>query len=72
MGIFVKITIDGETCIGSEVCGKCVDVCPVSIFKPHTGVPIIAPEYEDECILCNVCLESCEPSAISIQKLYET
>lgn len=68
---FIKLEIDFGTCLGSDKCGKCVEVCPVNIFVPHEDHPSVAETNEDECTLCNLCLEACEVEAIIIHKLYE-
>jgi NAD-dependent dihydropyrimidine dehydrogenase PreA subunit len=71
MGIFINVKIDYETCLGPENGGQCVGVCPVSIFEPSEAKVVVQDENEDECILCNLCLDKCQASAISITKLYE-
>ena len=71
MGEFIKVDIDFKACTGIGKCGKCVRVCPVNIFKAGDKDPYIAEPNEDECILCELCTQSCKPKAITISKLYE-
>lgn len=71
MGVFIKVNIDPDKCLGMEKCGKCIQQCPVNIFEKQVDIPGIAAGNEDECTLCDICLSACEPSAISIDKLYE-
>ena len=71
MGIFIQVEIDREKCLGPEKSGECARVCPVNIFEVQEGRIVVLEENEDECILCNLCLDKCQPSAISINKLYE-
>ena len=71
MGIFVKVEVDKSKCSGCEECGKCVRVCPVSIFAPQEDLPSVIEDNEDECTLCEMCLHECIPGAIVIRKLYE-
>ena len=71
MGIFIKVDIDEKKCLGPEKSGECVRICPVNIFEAKGGRVVIREENEDECILCNLCLDKCQPSAIAIKKLYE-
>ena len=71
MSEFIHIEIDPELCAGAEECGKCVTVCPVNIFEPGSPLPDISETNEDECTLCELCLQSCAPHAIQIHKLYE-
>lgn len=71
MGIFIKVKIDRKKCLGPEKSGECFRICPVNIFEVKEGQVTINEENEDECILCDLCLEKCQPKAISIKKLYE-
>jgi NAD-dependent dihydropyrimidine dehydrogenase PreA subunit len=71
MGEFIKIEIDGKTCLGISKCGECVVVCPVNVFEAAGGLPSILETNEDECTLCELCLKACSPGAITIHKLYE-
>ena len=71
MSEFIKVTIDSERCSSIEECGKCIQVCPVNIFKSNGDYPKIVEANEDECTLCNLCLQDCEVDAITIHKLYE-
>ncbi|MBV1737527.1 MAG: ferredoxin [Desulfarculus sp.] len=56
--------------MGIDDCGECVKVCPVRIFEGEHGIPSIVQGNEDECILCDQCLEGCAKDAISISKKY--
>ncbi|MEM2983370.1 MAG: ferredoxin [Candidatus Bathyarchaeia archaeon] len=71
MGIFIKVTIDQDKCLGINRSGHCVNICPVNIFEASGDRVIIKEENEDECTLCELCLQKCEPGAISIEKKYE-
>lgn len=71
MGIFIRVKIDQEKCLGAEKSGECVRICPVNIFGVKEGRVLVQEENEDECILCNLCLDKCEASAILIEKLYD-
>ena len=71
MGLFIKLEIDRDKCLALEKCGKCVGVCPVKIFAAQDGWPVSVENNEDECTLCGLCLEVCQPGAIRVRKLYE-
>ncbi|MBU1155372.1 MAG: ferredoxin [Proteobacteria bacterium] len=70
MGYFVEVLISEDKCVGVEACGVCVKVCPVSIFEDQGGMTVIVAKNEDECIMCDQCLDKCEPGAITINKKY--
>jgi ferredoxin len=71
MNIFIKVNIINKKCIGIKECGQCINVCPVSIFDKRANEPIIVQNNEDECTLCDLCLNSCPTDAVQIIKLYE-
>ena len=73
MGLFITIKIDEQTCTGPVTCGRCLSVCPVNIFKAGRtiAIPEIEEENEDECTLCDLCIEACSPRSITILKEYE-
>lgn len=71
MSEFIQVKIDMGRCVGIKKCGRCVAVCPVNIFDNKHGEPVSLEDQEDECTLCQLCLEECQPDAITITKLYE-
>jgi len=71
MSEFIKVEINFVKCLKIDACGRCVNVCPVNIFGIEGNSPAVIYENEDECILCNLCIEACDPGAITIRKLYE-
>ena len=71
MSEFIRIEIDFQKCVGTKECGGCLKVCPVNIFEEESYNPSIIHKNQDECILCDLCLEACNPDAIAIKKLYE-
>ena len=71
MGLFINLEIDLKRCVGISNCGKCLKVCPVQIFENGDKFPVSITENEDECTLCDLCLDICEPVAIKVCRLYE-
>ncbi len=71
MSEFICIEVQPDICAGMSSCGQCVKVCPVNIFEKAENQPRIMEQNQDECTLCNLCLEACKPSAIIIRKLYD-
>jgi NAD-dependent dihydropyrimidine dehydrogenase PreA subunit len=71
MSEFIKLNIDVDKCLGTENCGKCIQVCPVNIFAANGDYPQLVEANEDECTLCELCLQGCEVNAITLYKLYE-
>ena len=71
MGVFIRVEINSDSCAGVNDCGQCIHVCPVGIFKDSAQFPRVDEANEDECTLCGLCLQACEPHAITIRKLYD-
>ena len=71
MAQFISIVVDDSECVGSKECGRCIKVCPVNIFEGSGDIPTIDSEQEDECLLCNLCTDTCNVSAITIRKMYD-
>ena len=71
MGTFIRVEVNETNCLGLTKSGECVRICPVNIFEAKDGKVTVREENEDECTLCNLCLDKCRPSAITIRKLYE-
>ena len=71
MSEFIRVAIDMNRCVGIAQCGQCVRVCPVNIFDREGDVPTMIEENQDECTICDLCLQGCKPEAIVIHKLYE-
>jgi ferredoxin len=69
---FIAVDVDMAACAGIARCGGCVRVCPVTIFQKNGDKPAVVEKNLDECILCELCLQSCDPGAITIRKLYDT
>ncbi len=58
------ITIDQTKC---KVCGECVSICPVEIYKQEGDHIVIG--NTDECSNCQSCISVCEPQAITITEV---
>ena len=58
------IVIDDQKC---KVCGECVGICPVEIYKLENGK--LSVGHTDECSGCQSCVSVCESQAISISEI---
>lgn len=72
MGMFITLEVDHQACreqAGS--CRECVQLCPVDIFAlDERGLAVVVADNEDECILCNQCVERCPANAVTLRRLY--
>ncbi len=70
--LFVRVEVDPQIARQPDIAKKLVEVCPVNIFALDDGGALrIVEENEDECTLCELCLEAAPPGAVRVIKLYE-
>ena len=55
------LSFDADKCIG---CGRCVEVCPHSVFEIDGNKALIADR--DSCMECGACAMNCLASAIEV------
>ncbi len=58
------ITLDDQKC---KVCGECVSICPVEIYKQEGDRIVVGSS--DECSGCQSCVSVCESQAITISEI---
>jgi NAD-dependent dihydropyrimidine dehydrogenase PreA subunit len=72
MPMFVHVEIDDDAAADRELAKKLVEVCPVNIFAQDAqGRAVIVEENEDECVLCDLCVQAAPPGKVRVIKLYE-
>jgi NAD-dependent dihydropyrimidine dehydrogenase PreA subunit len=69
VGKFISLKFDKNQ-ISAEVAERLVAVCPVDIFAFEGSQLVIQPQQEDECTLCELCLDEAPASSLVIHKLY--
>ena len=69
--MFIRVEIEPEAAADRELAKKLVEVCPVNIFDLDAdGRAVVVPENEDECVLCDLCVQAAPPGRVRIVKLY--
>jgi len=72
MSMFIRVEVDPEAAADAELAKKLVEVCPVNIFDLDAdGKAVVVAENEDECVLCDLCVQAAPPGLVRIVKLYE-
>jgi len=72
MPMFVHVEIDRDAAQDRELAKKLVEVCPVNIFElDASGSARIVEENEDECVLCDLCVQAAPAGNVRVIKLYE-
>jgi len=56
------LKLNADKCNG---CGRCVQVCPHSVFKLEGGKSRIVDG--DACMECGACANNCKPEAITVK-----
>jgi Fe-S-cluster-containing hydrogenase component 2 len=69
MGTFIRIEINEELCT-PDWGARLAEICPVNIFSQVGGKIVADPENEDECTLCELCLEIYPTGAVTVHRLY--
>lgn len=68
MGLFITIRIEEHEC--PQGCKMCAEACPVDIFSFDGQKVRVIAENEDECTICEICLQRCPQNCIKIEKNY--
>ena len=71
MSMFIKLEVSAEVASQPDLVSKLVEICPVDIFDQDDGKLRIVDENEDECTLCDLCIEAAPEGAVNVIKLYE-
>lgn len=72
MSMFVRLEIDAAAASDKDLAKKLAEVCPVNIFAvSDSGAAVIVEENEDECVLCDLCVQAAPPGQVRVVKLYE-
>jgi NAD-dependent dihydropyrimidine dehydrogenase PreA subunit len=72
MPMFVHVEIDADAAADAALAKQLVEVCPVNIFALDAqGRAVIVEENEDECVLCDLCVQAAPPGKVRVIKLYE-
>ena len=72
MPMFVHLEIDPDVAADRELAAKLVEVCPVNIFAQDAeGRAVVVEENEDECVLCDLCVQAAPAGKVRVIKLYE-
>lgn len=69
--VFIDVEVDASVASDAALAAKLEEVCPVDIFKASEGGVEIVEQNLDECVLCNLCLETSPPGTVHVKKLYD-
>ena len=72
MPMFVHLEIDPDAAADTELAKKLVEVCPGNSFEQAAdGTCVVVEENEDECVLCDLCVQAAPEGQVRVIKLYE-
>ncbi len=72
MPMFVHLEVDPAAAADTELAKKLVEVCPVNIFEQASdGTCVVVEENEDECVLCDLCVQAAPAGQVRVIKLSE-
>ncbi len=71
--MFIRLEVDPRAAADRDLAKKLVEVCPVNIYDlDDEGKARIVEENEDECVLCDLCVQAAPPGQVRVGKRYET
>ena len=70
--MFIRVEVEPGAARDRDLAKKLAEACPVNIFEQALdgGVRIVE-ENEDECTLCELCLQAAPEGRVRVWKLYE-
>ena len=70
--MFIRVEVDAKAAADADLAKKLVEVCPVNIFDlDGEGKARVVEENEDECVLCDLCVQADPSGGVRVVKLYE-
>ena len=71
--MFIRLEVEPAAAADPELAKKLAEVCPVDIFElDGEGKARVVEENEDECVLCDLCVQAAAPGQVRVVKLYES
>lgn len=71
VAMFIAVDIDPKAAQDKELAKKLVEVCPVNIFATDAqGSATIVESNLDECVLCELCVQTAPAGGVVVTKLY--
>jgi len=70
MGVFIKVRVN-EGWLTTDQGQALTASCPVNIFRWAESRLLVQAEQEDECTLCELCLDLSPAGAVTICKKYK-
>jgi len=58
-----RVLIDQAACVS---CGRCVEICPVDVFRSRAEDQRAYVAYPDDCSGCHFCAQECPVACIAI------
>jgi NAD-dependent dihydropyrimidine dehydrogenase PreA subunit len=70
--MFIRVEVEPAAAADRELAKKLAEVCPVDIFDLDSeGKARVVEQNEDECVLCDLCVQAAPPGQVRVVKLYE-
>ena len=67
---FIGIEVDDAVTGDADLAKRLQEACPVDIYADADGKVEIVHENVDECILCELCVQTSPPGTVKVHKLY--
>jgi ferredoxin len=71
VGLFIEVRLQDPDTLDQGISKLLVSCCPVDIFKGDESKVRVDTDQEDECTLCELCLDIAPPGVVHIRKRYK-
>lgn len=70
-GVFIRVEVEPSAREDADLARRLEEACPVDIFAARDGRVEVVEENLDECVLCELCLDTAPAGAVRVVKLYD-
>ncbi|MDQ3240091.1 MAG: hypothetical protein M3Q43_01610 [Actinomycetota bacterium] len=70
-GLFIDVEVDESVAGDPDLARRLEEACPVDIFADADGRVEVVEDNLDECVLCELCIDTAPAGAVRVKKLYD-
>jgi len=70
-GLFIDVEVDDSVRGDPDLARRLEEACPVDIYADAGGQVEIVDANLDECVLCELCIQTARPGTVRVKKLYD-
>lgn len=70
-GLFIDVEVDESVASDPDLARRLEEACPVDIFADADGRVEVVEDNLDECVLCELCIDTAPAGTVRVKKLYD-